>query len=138
MNFVVLSGRLGQDLEVKQTQNGKSYARFSIAVNTGFGDNKRTSWLPCTVWGKSAESMAKWCKKGTLVNIRGEAVQNNYTNKDGNKVNSIEFTVREWEFGGSKSDNQQTEQSEPEAPKQESNDGFMNIPDGINEELPFN
>lgn len=138
MNVCIISGRLGQDLEVKQTQNGKSYARFSIAVNTGFGDNKRTSWLPCTVWGKSAEAMAKWCKKGTLVNINAEAIQNSYTNKDGNKVNSIEFTVRAWEFGGSKSDNQQTEQSEPEAPKQESNDGFMNIPDGIDEELPFN
>lgn len=137
MNFVILSGRIGQDIEVKQTQNGKSYARFSIAVNTGYGDNKRTSWLPCTVWGKSAEAMAKWCKKGTLVNINAEAIQNSYTNRDGNKVNSIEFTVRTWEFGGSKSDNQQTEHASDE-PKKTDNDGFMNIADGIDEELPFN
>lgn len=137
MNFVILSGRIGQDIEVKQTQNGKSYARFSIAVNTGYGDNKRTSWLPCTVWGKSADAMARWCKKGTLVNINAEAIQNSYTNRDGNKVNSIEFTVRAWEFGGSKSDNQSAEQSSDELKKTD-NDGFMNIADGVDEELPFN
>lgn len=137
MNFVILSGRIGQDIEVKQTQNGKSYARFSIAVNTGYGDNKRTSWLPCTVWGKSAEAMAKWCKKGTLVNINAEAIQNSYTNKDGNKVNSIEFTVRAWEFGGSKSDNQQTEQTaQSEAPKTADAD-FMKIDPNEDSELPF-
>ena len=136
MNVCIISGHLGADLEVKQTQNGKSYARFSIAVNTGYGDNKRTSWLPCTVWGKSAETMAKWCKKGTLVNITAEAIQNSYTNKDGNKVNSIEFTVRTWEFGGSKSDNQ-TQQTE-QKPEEQKTGEWMNIPDGVDEELPFN
>ena len=138
MDICIFKGRTGAEIELKQTQSGTSYARFSIAVQTGFGDNKRTSWLPCTAWGKLAESMAKWVGKGTAILVTCEAIENKYTDKNGNNRRSIEFTVKEWEFAGSKKDNEvQEKQAASNQTLNTGDDDFMSVPEGIDEELPF-
>lgn len=130
MNKCYFTTRTTRDLEIRYTANQTAVAKGSIAVDTGYGDNKQTSFFNITAWGKVAESMEKHVKKGTKLVLECEARQNSYTDKNGNKVNAVEFVVLNWEFAESK----QSQQSAPQKPKQEE---WMSIPDGISEELPF-
>ena len=103
--------------------------RFSIAIDSGYGDKKKTNFFNCTIFGKQAEAFERYVPKGTKVLLECEANQNQYTDKNGNKVNSVDFIVKSFEFCESKSQNSQ--------PNPASSDGFINIPDGIESELPF-
>ena len=133
MNKSYFLARTCKDIELRYTQNNKAVGRFSIAVDTGYGDNKKTSFFNCVAWEKTAETLEKYAPKGTKLLLECEAVQNQYEDKNGNKVNTVEFVVKNFEFCESKG---QTQESAPSAPVDK--DGFMNIPDGIDEELPFN
>ena len=131
MNKVIFCGRTTKDIEMRYSQGENSMAigRFSIAIDSGYGDKKKTSFFNCTIFGKQAEAFEKYVTKGTKVLLECEANQNQYTDKNGNKVNSVDFIVKSFEFCESKSQNIQQ--------KSASSDGFINIPDGIESELPF-
>ena len=150
MNKVVLVGRLTRDPEVRYSQgdSATAVARYTIAVDRRFKrDNEPTAdFIPCVIFGRSAEFAEKYFRQGMRVAISGRIQTGSYTNKDGVKVYTTEVVVEEQEFAESKavSDaNAGGYRSAPTpapapAPVSDAGDGFMNIPDGIDEELPFN
>ena len=141
MNKVIQVGRLTHDPEVRYSQ-GKSQtavARFSIAVPRKFKRENEPDcdFFNCTAFGKQAEFVERYLFRGTKVAIVGRLQNNNYTNKDGQMVYSVQIMVEEIEFAESKNASQQSNESRPQ-PMASAGDGFMNIPVGIDEELPFN
>ena len=134
-------GRLTRDPDIRYSQGEKAttVARFSLAVDRKFKqDGQPTAdFINCLAFGKRAEFIEKYCRKGTKLVVEGSWQTGSYTNKDGNKVYTNECLVESCEFAESKvasQNNQSVERPEP-APN---GDGFMNIPVGIDEELPFN
>lgn len=125
--------RLTRDIEVKTTSGGKSYARFSAAADTGFGENKKSNFYNYVAFGKTAENLARFFGKRSEVIIISEPQQNTYTNKDGDKISEIVFIVKEFDFCGKR------EESTTSASVQSGSDnGFMDVPDGADEGVPFN
>ena len=139
MNKVILMGRLTRDPEVRYTQgdNAMAIARYSLAVDRRFKRDGEpdADFINCVAFGKSGEFAEKYLKKGTKIAVVGRIQTGSYTNKDGQKVYTTDVVVEEQEFAESKnsgsSDNNQS------APANKNTD-FMNITDGIDEELPFN
>lgn len=151
MNKVILMGRLTRDPEVRYSQgaNSTAVARYSIAVDRRFKRDGEpdADFFNCTVFGKGAEFAEKYLKQGTKIVITGRVENDNYTNKDGQKVYGTRILVEEQEFAESKnaaSGNGSGNgfagngfgSAAPAAPS--AGEGFMDIPDGVNEELPFN
>ena len=143
MNKVQLVGRLTRDPEIRYSQgeNATATARFSVAVNRRFKNsegNYDADFINCVAFGKSAEFVEKYFKKGMAIGLTGRIQTGSYTNKDGQKVYTTDVVVEETEFveskGASSVDNSNT--SRP-APDVTNNNDFMSIPDGIDEELPF-
>ena len=130
MNKSYFLARTCKDIEIRYTQSNKAVGRFSIAVDTGYGENKKTSFFNCVAWDKTAETLEKYAPKGTKLMLECEAVQNQYEDKNGNKRDSVEFVVKNFEFCESKKETQETAQSIPE-------DKFVSIPDGVDIDLPF-
>lgn len=144
MNKVILMGRLTRDPEVRYSQGEKStaVARFTLAVDRRFKreGEQNADFINCISFGKSAEFAEKYFRQGTKVLISGRIQTGSYTNKDGNKVYTTDVVVEEQEFAESKNSSG-VNNSTGNAAQQQTNsasDGFMNIPDGIDEELPFN
>jgi len=108
MNTVVLTGRLGQDPELKTSQGGKSFCKFSIATNDGFGDNKKTNWHSCTAFGKGAEIINQYVKKGSEISISGSIDYNKHEDKIYTNILVNNFT-----FIGGKSENTTSQQQAP-------------------------
>ena len=139
MNKVILMGRLTRDPEVRYTQgdNAMAIARYSLAVDRRFKRDGEpdADFINCVAFGKAGEFAEKYLKKGIKIAVVGRIQTGSYTNKDGQKVYTTDVVVEEQEFAESKnsgsSDNNQS------APVNKNTD-FMNIPDGIDEELPFN
>ena len=146
MNKVILMGRLTRDPEVRYTQgeNALAIARFTLAVDRRRqqnADGQTADFISCTAFGKTAEFAEKYLHKGTKVTLSGRIQTGSYTNKDGNKVYTTDVIVEEVEFAESKNSAAQNGSFGNMGTKPEGNavgDGFMNIPDGIDEELPFN
>ena len=143
MNKVQLVGRLTRDPEIRYSQgeNATATARFSVAVNRHFKNaegNYDADFINCVAFGKSAEFVEKYFKKGMAIGLTGRIQTGSYTNKDGQKVYTTDVVVEETEFveskGASSADNSNT--SRP-APNVANNNDFMSIPDGVDEELPF-
>ncbi len=151
MNKVVLVGRLTRDPEVRYSQgdSATAVARYTIAVDRRFKrDNEPTAdFIPCVIFGRSAEFAEKYFRQGMRVAISGRIQTGSYTNKDGVKVYTTEVIVEDQEFAESKSEfeanrgsyqqNSYQQQNNYQQPAADVGDGFMNIPDGIDEELPF-
>ena len=141
MNKIVLMGRLTADPQVRYSQgeNATAVARYTVAVDRRFKrDGEPTAdFIPCVVFGRSAEFAEKYFRKGMQVAVSGRIQTGSYTNKDGNKVYTTDVVVEEQEFAESKAANQQNQQSAGSGSIPAS-DGFMSIPDGMDEELPFN
>ena len=152
MNKVVLVGRLTRDPEVRYSQgdNATAVARYTLAVDRRFRrDGEPTAdFIPCVIFGRSAEFAEKYFHQGMRVSISGRIQTGSYTNKDGVKVYTTEVIVEEQEFaesknaGGNNGGYSAPQHNNP-APSANTSDlgsadGFMNIPDGIDEELPFN
>lgn len=138
MNKIILMGRLTRDPEISYVQGDEPFAiaRYSIAVDRRFkgkSGEQEADFFNCTTFGKQAEFVQKYLKKGTKIALAGRLQNNNYTNKDGQKVYSVQIITEEIEFAESK-----TAEAEKGEKAQANEDGFMNIPDGIDEELPFN
>ena len=129
-------GRLTRDAEVRYSQENSSaaVARFTIAVDRRYaksGEEPSADFISCVAFGKAAEFYEKFGRKGTKFTIEGRIQTGSYTNKDGQKVYTTVVVVEQTEFAESKSSGNTSH-----APQTDS-DGFMNIPDGIDEELPF-
>ena len=108
-NSIRLIGNLGQNPEVKETANGKKLAKFSIATNESYRDEngkevKETMWHNLVIWGKQADTVAKYLKKGSEVAIEGKLSNRNYTDKDGIKRYVTEIVVNEFLMLGNKAD----------------------------------
>ena len=106
------------------------------------GDEQTADFIRCVAMGKGGEFAEKYLRQGTKIVVEGRIQTGSYTNKDGQKVYTTDVMVESQEFAESKSASQQNENSQPSAPTRPnptsaSNDGFLNIPDGIEEELPF-
>lgn len=151
MNKVILMGRLTRDPEVRYSQgeNALAIARYTLAVdrrnfrNNG-NDEQTADFINCVAFGRSGEFAEKYFHKGTKLVVSGRIQTGSYTNKDGVKVYTTEVVVEDQEFAESKNasgDNSGFAGGNNSHFKPESSgvgDGFMNIPDGIDEELPFN
>lgn len=144
MNKVVLVGRLTKNPEVRYTQgeNQTAIARYTLAVDRRFKrDGEPTAdFINCVVFGKSAEFAEKYFRQGLRVAISGRITTGSYTNKDGIKVYTTEVTVEDQEFAESKAESEANKTSVQQATQTNTTTGgeFMNIPDDIPEELPFN
>ena len=144
MNKVILLGNLTRDPEIRYSQGEKqmAVARFSLAVNRRFAKDGETNadFLNCTAFGKTAEFVGKYFRQGSRMSLVGRIENNNYTNKNGEKVYSVQIMVEEVEFAERKSaqSNNQTQNQNQPAQTNGSDDDFMNIPDGIEDGLPFN
>jgi single-strand DNA-binding protein len=145
MNKVILMGRLTRDPEVRYAQNNNAYARFSLAVDRRFKKDgeQDADFISCVTFGKNAEFAEKYLKKGTKIALTGRIQTGSYTNKEGQKVYTTDVVVDEMEFAESKNSNSNSSgagsygsQSNHAAPST-AGDGFMNIPEGMEEELPF-
>ncbi|HEY9573955.1 MAG TPA: single-stranded DNA-binding protein [Lachnospiraceae bacterium] len=149
MNKVILMGRLTRDPEVRYSagENALAIARYTLAVDRRFRRDGESSadFISCVAFGRAAEFAEKYFRQGIRITISGRIQTGSYTNKEGQKVYTTEVVVEEQEFAESKSASDQNANayrsnampmSEPN-PSAASIDGFMNIPDGIDEELPF-
>ncbi len=139
MNKVILVGRLTRDPEVRylQGENTMAIARYTIAVNRRFkreGDPE-ADFIRCVVFGRAAEFAEKYFRQGLRIAISGRIQTGSYTNKEGVKVYTTEVVVEEQEFAESMAEREHTQT--PASAPESSGDGFMNIPEGIDEELPF-
>ena len=147
MNKVILMGRLTSDPTIRYAQNENStcIANYTLAVDRRFkrqGEEQTADFIRCVAMGKGGEFAEKHLRQGTKIVVEGRIQTGSYTNKDGNKVYTTDVMVESQEFAESKSASQQNENSQSSAPTRPnptsaSNDGFLNIPDGIEEELPF-
>lgn len=156
MNKVILMGRLTRDPEVRYSagDNSMAIARYTLAVERRFrreGNDQSADFIGCVAFGRSAEFAEKYLRQGTKLVVTGRIQTGSYTNRDGQKVYTTDVVVEDQEFAESKaaaSENGGGYMRQPQpmqaapmpAPSQASSvgDGFMNIPDGIDEELPFN
>ena len=144
MNRLIMMGRLVADPEVRYgAANGSAVANFRIAVDRRFkrdGDPD-ADFFRITAFGRQAEFAEKYLRKGTKILLEGEIRNNNYTGKDGNMVYSDQIIANSIAFAESKnaqSNNGSGGDMGTPSPNTNAGDGFMNIPDGIDEELPYN
>ena len=162
MNRVILMGRLTRDPDIRYSsgENGMQIARYTLAVDrrTRRQEGQPTAdFISCVAFGRSAEFAERYLHKGIKIAITGRIQTGSYTNRDGNKVYTTDVIVEDQEFAESKNASDANSQaygggydrapapdygaSAPAAaapaPADDQSDGFMNIPDGIDEELPF-
>ena len=146
MNKVILMGRLTRDPEVRYSQgeNATAVARYTLAVDRRFNrnnDEQTADFINCVAFGRAGEFAERQFHKGTKIAVTGRIQTGSYTNKDGVKVYTTDIVVEEQEFAESKNASGSSEGGYAPAGRMEpaaAGDGFMNIPDGIDEELPFN
>ena len=153
MNKVILMGRLTRDPDVRYSagENSTAVARYTLAVDRRFrrdGDSATADFIGCVAFGRSAEYAEKYLRQGLKVNVTGRIQTGSYTNKEGQKVYTTDVVVEDQEFAESKAVSDANAGSfraaapspapAPATPVSDAGDGFMNIPDGIDEELPFN
>ena len=147
MNKVILMGRLTRDPEVRYSQSEQSMAiaRFTLAVDRRFkrdGDQQSADFISCTAFGKTGEFIERYCHQGTKLVVEGRIQTGSYTNKDGVRVFTTDVVVENCEFAESKAAAGSSEgayQAARPEPTSAAGDGFMNIPDGVEDEgLPFN
>ena len=127
MNLVVIMGRLVRDPEIRHAKDNMCVAKFTVAVDRR-GKDKETDFISCTAFGKTAEFCEKYIKKGTKVALEGRWQTGSYTNKEVAKVYTNDCIIDQIEFAESK----KSEETAPKAP-----DDFMNVPDNIDDEVPF-
>ena len=163
MNKVILMGRLTKDPEVRQSQGAEpvTIARYTLAVNRRGRKQEgqqQADFISCVAFGKAGEFAEKYLHKGTMIFVSGRIQTGSYTRQDGTKAYTTDVVIEEQEFAESKADSgraamddqmaamyagQRSQEGQQDRPGQQGSientmEGFMNIPDGIDEELPFN
>lgn len=137
MNRVCLCGRLTKDPDVRYTQGAEqmAIARYTLAVDRRKKGENSADFISCVSFGKSGEFAEKYLKKGMKILVEGRIQTGSYTNKDGKKIYTTDVVVESTEFAESKNSAQQA----PAEPTADMGEGFMRIPDGVDDEgLPFN
>ena len=147
MNKVILMGRLTRDPEIRyaNNENNTCIANYTLAVDRRFkrqGDEQTADFINCVVFGRGAEFADTYLHQGTKIIAEGRIQTGSYTNKDGQKIFTTDVLVESQEFAESKAASAQNGNQNASAPTrpnvaQNDSDGFMNIPDAIEEELPF-
>lgn len=149
MNICIFCGRTTKDPDVRTIQgaNGESkVARFTLAVDMGYGENRKAHFFNMVAFGKNAENIDKLVRQGTKLIIYSEAQQNVWTDNEGKKHYDVQFAVRTWEFAESKRDGSTAPTSEAPsqganapapAPKASGTPEFMYVPDDGDEVIPF-
>lgn len=136
LNQSILMGRLVRDPEVRYTQgDNKAVTRFTLAVERDYkkdGEERAADFINCVAFGSTAEFIGKFFSKGSMLAVVGRIMTGSYTNKDGVKVYTTDVVIEKASFTGEKKAD-----ASPQAPTPDS-DGFMEIPEGIDNELPFN
>ena len=150
MNRVILMGRLTRDPNISYSQGGDNMAiaRFTLAVDRrgrrqDGADQQTADFIGCVCFGRQAEFAEKYLRQGTKVAVTGRIQTGSYTNKDGQKVYTTDVVLDDIEFAESKNaqgggDSNYSYQAPSRPAPSAGGDGFMNIPDGIDEEVPFN
>lgn len=162
MNKVILMGRLTKDPEVRQSQGAEpvTIARYTLAVDRRQKkqEGQQADFISCVAFGKAGEFAEKYLHKGTKICVSGRIQTGSYTRQDGTKAYTTDVVIEEQEFAESKADSgraamddqmaamyagQRSQEGQQDRPGQQGSienamEGFMNIPDGIDEELPFN
>lgn len=147
MNKVILMGRLTRDPEVRYSQGEQStaVARYTLAVDRRFkrdGDQQTADFIQCVAFGRSGEFAERYLRKGTKVVVTGRIQTGSYTNREGQRVYTTDVVVEDQEFAESRNasggEHSGYTPADRPSPGSAAGDGFMNIPDGIDEELPFN
>lgn len=141
MNKVILMGRLTMEPEVKYTaeDNPTAVAKYQLAVKRNYAreGQPNSDFIRCVTFGRNAEFTEKYLHRGTKIVITGRIQTGNYTNQAGQKVYTTDIIVEEQEFAESKAVNEERANAAASGMEAD-NEGFMNIPDGIDEDLPFN
>lgn len=144
MNKVVLMGRLTRDPDIRYTQQQMCAARLTLAVDRRFkkdGDQQTADFISCVAFGKTGEFIEKYCHQGTKLVVEGRIQTGSYTNRDGNKVYTTDVVIEDQEFaeskGSSSSDGGSYQPAGRPSPANASAEGFMSIPEGIEDDLPF-
>ena len=147
MNKVVLIGRLTRDPEIRYSQGEQAIAvaRYTLAVDRRFrrdSESQTADFIGCVAFGRQAEFAEKYFRKGTKIAVTGRIQTGSYTNREGQKVYTTDVVIEEQEFAESKAASAESGfhpmEADRPSPSNAVGDGFMNIPDGIDEELPFN
>ena len=148
MNKVILVGRLTRDPEVRystQGENQMAVARFTLAVDRRFArrdsSEQTADFIGCVAFGRQGEFAEKYLHQGTKVVLEGRIQTGSYTNRDGQRVYTTDVVAENIEFAESKAsaESGRGSQSARPNPSAAAADGFMNIPDGVDDEgLPFN
>lgn len=140
MNKTILMGRLTRDPEVRYTNgdNSMAIARYTLAVNRiiARSGEQNADFINCVTFGKNAEFAEKYLKQGMKIVVAGRIQTGSYTNKDGQRVYTTEVVVEEHDFAESKVSQQQSQNNRP-VPSPDNASNFMDIPDGVGEDLPF-
>lgn len=143
MNKVILMGRLVREPDIRYSQTAEpvAVARYTLAVDrrTRKEGEQAADFISCVAFGRNAEFAEKYLKQGMKIAIVGRIQTGSYTNREGRKVYTTDIVVEEQEFAESKAAENRgnTQNNTPQGGYKEDADGFMNIPDGIDEELPF-
>lgn len=132
-NKIVIIGRVGSQPKLKATKTGNNMCSFSVAVNSGWGDNKTTDWYNVSVFGKQADSCGNYLSKGSLVCVSGSIQLREYEAKDGQKRMSIELTSDSVTFLNAKNDGVQS-YSQPHSQQQVEDVTIPSLPE---EDIPF-
>ena len=141
MNKTILMGRLTRDPEVRYSQgeNAIAIARYTLAVDRRFkreGDEQTADFINCVAFGKAGEFAEKWFRQGMKIAITGRLQSGSYTNKDGVKVYTTDVVVEEQEFAESKKATEANGGSSSST-HAKPDDSFMDIPEGVEDQLPF-
>ena len=129
LNKVILMGRLTKDPELRHTGTGKPVATFTVAIDNGYGESKKTDFINCVAWNKTAEFVKNWFAKGRMIVIEGRLSTRSWDGTDGRKNYATEVIANEVHFGDSKKD-----ESAPKDPEE-----FVELPiSELDEDLPWN
>ncbi|MCR5784589.1 MAG: single-stranded DNA-binding protein [Eubacterium sp.] len=149
MNRVTLIGRLTRDPDVRYSQGETplAIARYTLAVDRRFkrsngdGNEQSADFISCVAFGRQGEFAEKYLRQGTKIAVNGRIQTGSYTNKEGQKVYTTEVVIEDHEFveskGASGGNTASYDRQDTPAPSASAGEGFMNIPEGLEEELPF-
>lgn len=138
MNSVQLTGRFTRDPDVRYTDGGSTIARFTLAADRRYKreDGPTADFISCVAFGKTAEFIEKYFSKGMKMELNGRIQTGSYTNQEGTKVYTTDVVAEQVGFAESKAASAGHQDGKSKQGKTDE-DGFMDIPDGIDEELPF-
>ena len=137
INKVILMGRLTREPELRHLETDKSVCGFTIAIDNGYGDNKRTDFVNCVAWNKTAEFVTKYFTKGKMIIVIGRITTRSWETQDGKRAYATEVVANEVSFGESKTSPQlNTHQTAAQQPTQDDDDDFTPL-DEDDDDLPW-